>query len=214
MAIPFLRKKDEEPQDNFGLPPIPSAPLNVPQFRDLTGRGFESTEALATAQGAGMRPAGPVFPRPGMPPPQMQQQFVPADRLPAGMPAAPVFRPAPSAKTITAEIEEIAEAVVSEKWEKVSKEINDMKKSTDDLSSTVNGMQERMSNLEKKMDMVIQQVLGKVEEYGRGISDVSTELKAMQKVFGTMVPTMTDNIKDLQELVDKAKTKGLKKRRR
>ena len=212
MAIPFLRKREDEPQDFLGgFPQIPAAPpINAPQFRDLTGRGFESTEALATAQGAGMRPAGPVFPRPGMP---VGQQFIPAS-LPQGMPSAPVFRPAPSAKTITAEIEEIAEAVVSEKWEKVSKELDDMKRGHDDLSSTVNGMQERMSNLEKKMDMVIQQVLGKVEEYGRGISDVSTELKAMQKVFGTMMPTMTDNIKDLQELVDKAKTKGLKKRRR
>jgi hypothetical protein len=69
-----------------------------------------------------------------------------------------------------------------------------------------------MTALEKKMDMVIQQVLGKVEEYGKGVADVGVELKAMQKMFNTIMPTFTENIKELQEIVEKVKSEGFKKR--
>jgi uncharacterized protein YoxC len=131
------------------------------------------------------------------------------------MPPAPVFRPAPApARLTTEEIQEIAEAIIAEKWQKVGKEIDEMKKTQDDISASLGGMQERMSNLEKKMDMVIQEILGKVDEYGKGIADVGTELKAMQKVFGTVMPTFTENIKDLQEVVGKAKEQGIKRKRK
>ena len=193
----------EMPAD-FDLPSVPELPplspsINRPQMRDLTARGFTSADVLAGMQSSQMRPAGP------------QQQF---QQLPP-IPAPPVFRPStPSIsplRTTTAEIEEIAEAIIAERWQKVSRDFDEIKRTQEDISSTISGMQERISSVEKKMDMVIQEVLGKVEEYGKGISDVGTELKAMQKVFGTVLPSFTENIKELQELVGTAKEKGFKK---
>lgn len=207
MALPFQRRRPDELPTAPEFPPLPSD-VRGAELRDLTGSGFQSADAFAGAQAADMRPAGPVFPRPGIAPPQQGQQS-----FPAGMPLPPAFTPPRvSSRTVTQEIEEIAEAIVSEKWEKFSKEVDDLKKDIDDVSASVNGVQERLANIEKRMDMVIQQVLGKVEDYGRSIADVSTELKAMQKVFGTMMPTMTENIKELDELVGKAKTEGVRRR--
>ncbi len=51
-----------------------------------------------------------------------------------------------------------------------------------------------------------------MDEYSKGISDVSTELKAMQKIFQTVMPQFTANIKELQALVEKKrKEKGGRK---
>jgi tetrahydromethanopterin S-methyltransferase subunit G len=208
MAIPFMRKKPED--DLMEMPPeFPPLQQGMQgqQLRDLTNRGFGSPDILSGAEAAGMRPAGPVFARPGPAPVGL------GVGTPAGMPAPPSFTP-PRARPVIEEIEEVAEAVVSEKWQKFSKEVEDMKHAQDDISSSIGGMQERMNNLEKKMDMVIREVLGKVDEYGKSISDVGTELKAMQKVFGTMVPAMTENVKELQELVGTAKEKGIQRKRR
>lgn len=206
MAL-FKKKEEafpEMPLNELGLPAIPELPPISPsmtqqQIRDLTTKGFTSADVLAGMQSAQMRPAYPVM------------------QLPP-IPAAPAFRPAAApaypTKTTTEEIEEIAEAIIAERWQKFSREFDEIKRTQDDISSTISGMQEKITNLEKRMDMVIQEILGKVEEYGKGISDVGTELKAMQRVFGTVLPSFTENVKELQELVGTAKEKGIKKRRK
>jgi prophage DNA circulation protein len=172
--------------------------MSQPQLRDLTGRGYPSTDVLQNMQASQMRV------------PQMRE-------LPP-LPAPPMFRPSASpmsrSPTSTEEMQEIAEAIISEKWQKFGKEFDELKRSQEDISSTISGMQERISGVEKKMDMVIQEILGRVEEYGKGISDVGTELKAMQKVFGTVMPSFTENVKELQELVGDAKTQGFQKPKR
>jgi len=211
----LFRKKEQDAlpdmsMDFGSLPQIPELPplspsMSQPQLRDLTSRGFTSADVLAGMQASQMRPAGPQFQQ------NQQSQF---QQLPP-MPAPPVFRPSapsmPSGKSTTEEIEEIAEAIISERWQKFSRDFDEIKRSQEDISATISGMQEKISNLEKRMDMVIQEILGKVDEYGKGISDVGTELKAMQKVFGTVLPSFTENIKELQELVGEAKEKGFKK---
>ena len=49
-------------------------------------------------------------------------------------------------------------------------------------------------------------MLGKTEEYNKTISDVNVELKAFEKVIDRLVPTISDSIKELRDLID-----GLKK---
>lgn len=210
MALGFFKKKKEEiigeelPPEPMPLPEL--QPPQIPEIRNLTGTPFPpakpSAERLAEVEALGLKPAAPSAP----------------SALPSEMPPAPRFRPVisamPVAKSTTEELQEIAEAIIAERWQKVSKEIDELKRVQEDLSAAIGGMQERMSNLEKKMDMVIQEVLGKVEEYGKGISDVSTELKAMQKVFNTILPTFTEDIKELHELVGEAKEKGIKAKKK
>lgn len=211
MAL-FKKKEEafpEMPMNELGLsaiPPVPelppfSQPMTQQQMRDLTTKGFTSADVLAGMQASQMRPASPVA----------MQQLPP-------IPAPPAFRPssAPTypTKTTTEEIEEIAEAIIAERWQKFSRDFDEIKRTQDDIASTISGMQEKITNLEKRMDMVIQEILGKVEEYGKGISDVGTELKAMQKVFGTVLPSFTENVKELQDLVGTAKEKGIRKKRR
>src|SRR3990172_8942679 len=110
MAL-FGRKKTEEDFARPGLPPM-AADLRPPSYRDLTSRGIPSVDVLADAEAAELRPM-PPYPRPS----------APAGFMPVGMPPPPTFR-APPPKTITAEIEEVSEAIVAEKWEKASKEID------------------------------------------------------------------------------------------
>ena len=207
MAL-FKKKEEAFPEMNeLGLPAIPPVPelpplspsMSQQQIRDLTSRGFTSADVLAGMQASQMRPAYPVMQQPQLPP----------------IPAPPTFRPSAQpaypTKTTTEEIEEIAEAIIAERWQKFSRDFDEIKRAQDDIASTISGMQEKIMNVEKRMDMVIQEILGKVEDYGKGISDVGVELKAMQKVFGTTLPAFTENIKELQELVGTAKEKGIRK---
>ncbi|MGC8885347.1 MAG: hypothetical protein ACP5JY_02990 [Candidatus Nanoarchaeia archaeon] len=196
-----LFKKKEPPKEEFKgfeikpeLLPMPVAP---------------ASEQLPVLEAQGLRPATPPPPPPSFEPQPVQP--LTARQLPAGMPAPPIFKPE-APKPLSEEIEETAEAIIAEKWEKFKRELEEIRKIQDDFSASLSGLSERMTNIEKKMDMVIEQILGKVEEYSKGVQDVGVELKAMQKMFNTLMPTFTENIKELQELVERAKTEGLKRK--
>ena len=79
------------------------------------------------------------------------------------------------------------------------------------METNVSNLSDRMTKLEMKLDSIEQAILGKVEEYGKSISDVGTELKAMQRVFQTTMPAFTENIKELQGLVEETKARKHKK---
>ena len=203
MAFEFFRKK---PGD-FTPPEVPPQMQNLPDMppigdmrsagmssndivRDLTAKGYPASDILAGFQTPQNSPA------------EYGQQMPPA--------------PSPSSsfrfsKPSTDEIQEIAESIVKEKWKESEKELESVKKWKDEFETNLSNLSDRMTKLEMKMDSVEQAVLGKVEDYGKTISDVGTELKAMQRVFSTTMPAFTENIKELQGLVEETKAKRHKK---
>lgn len=205
MALDFFRKRAPEQFPQPEVPPqmqeLPPPPVNemrtagMPSrdiVRDLTSRGYPSTDILSGFQTPASSPAN--YPEPSMPMP----------------PAPPPFRFTPS-RPATEEVQEIAETIVAEKWKESSRELESIKKWRDETESAISNLSDRMTKLEMKMDSVEQAILGKVEEYGKSISNVGTELKAMQRVFQTTMPAFTENIKELQGLVDETKSRRRKK---
>jgi hypothetical protein len=217
MADPltFFKKRREEPEippqfdisgelpplPDFGAPPIGEMRAKGMQpreiVRDLTAKGYPSTDIATGMEMSSQSPA-----------------FYPSS-APMGMPSPPTPPPRPTPIRIPIEdIERVSEAIISEKWKDVAKDIDDVKKWRDETDMTLSNLSDRMTKLEMKLESVEQAILGKVEEYGKSITDVGTELKAMQRVFQTVMPTFTENIKDLRDLVDTAKLKGFKATKR
>jgi len=214
MAFDFFRKKapadmslPEMPPQLENLPEMPPLPseLEAPPMppvdqmrasgmssrdivRDLTSRGYSANDIMAGFQTPQSSPA--VYPGGmSMPPaPSPPQRFAPI-------------------KPSTEEMQEIAEKIVEEKWKGSVKEIDSIKKWKDETETNLSNLSDRMTKLEMKMDSVEQAILGKVDEYGKSISDVGTELKAMQRVFQNTMPAFTENIKELQGLVEESKEK-------
>lgn len=215
--VDLFRRKKEEPEIppqfdlslSEGMPDFGAPPVNEMRskgmssrdiVRDLTAKGYPSTDIATGLEMQGQSPAfyptqGPM----GMPP-----------TMPA--PPSPPQRATPVRIPIE-DIERVSEAIIAEKWKDVSRDIDSIKKWRDETDTALSNLSDRMTKLEMKLDAVQQAILGKVDEYGKNISDVGTELKAMQRVFGTVMPTFTENVKDLRELVDTAKVKGFKKKR-
>lgn len=175
--------------------------------KELRKRGYSSQEILSAMQAAGMRPGAPPGLPPGMP-------------APPAPPRAPARAPPPAPvkeerlTLLTEDIEEIAEAIIAERWKELTKDFEKLEKWREETETLITTLQESMKKLEEKMDDLEKAIFGKVEEYGKGISDVSSELKAMQRVFKTIMPEFTTNIKDLRELLEKAREEEAKPKRR
>jgi len=188
-----------------GMPPFPPAPQQVSQFqaqgvppadivRAMRQQGYPSTDILAGMQAQQFQP-----PMSAMPP-------IP---IPPQPPSRPVVGPSKEdvVTLLTEDIQEIAETIIEEKWNKAKKDFADVEKWKDDVGGQLKGIEENVEATKQRMDSLEKAVFGKVEEYGKGIEDVSTELKAMQRVFTTIMPQFTSNVKELQALLEKNRKK-------
>ncbi len=103
-------------------------------------------------------------------------------------------------------IQQVLEQIIEEKWRSSAGDINTMKTAIRSNSNSVTDISEKIDKLNQRIDSVQNIMLGKTEEYNKTISDVNVELKAFEKVIDRLVPTISDSIKELRDLID-----GLKK---
>jgi len=131
-------------------------------------------------------------------------------------PPAPIPAPAPAeVETVGGEpltliredLEEIAEDIIAKKWESIEVEVANLTSDLDAGLSEIEKFKDAIQKVEDRISNIEKAIFAKISEYSKGISDVNVELKAMQRVFKTMLPEFTTNIKDLRSLVEKAKKK-------
>ncbi|MEM4756332.1 MAG: hypothetical protein QW594_04330 [Candidatus Woesearchaeota archaeon] len=103
-------------------------------------------------------------------------------------------------------IESIAEAIVDEKWKELTRAIEKMVEWKDKVENRLAAMQQQVDDLRENYKTLHQGVLGKIGEYDKHITDLGVEIRAMEKVFKEVLPTLTDNVNELSEI-----TKSLRK---
>lgn len=94
-------------------------------------------------------------------------------------------------------IEEIAEAIIDEKWEEMTKNFNKINEWKEKTDGTISRMQQQMEDLAGSFDKLHKAIIGKIGEYDQNILNVGTEIKAMERVFQKILPTFTDNVNEL-----------------
>jgi len=188
----FLDKilgKKKTPFEELGpLPPLPEMGAPPPP-----SPGLPAPPAVEAWERAELRPEEPGWP----PPPGAPPAFTPE--------APP--RPAPPPKPAIEDIEEVAGALVDEKWEAFTKKLGEVEDWRKDASAEITGVKEQVRKLEKRLGNMETAIFGKIEEYSKGIEGVSAEIKALQRVFQNIMPAFTQNVKDLRQIVEKGKKK-------
>ncbi len=102
-------------------------------------------------------------------------------------------------------IQQVLEQIIGERWNSASGDINNMKITIKNNSNSISEIEDRLDGLGQRIDGVQNTMLGKTEEYNKTISDVNVELKAFEKVIDRLVPTISDSIKELRDLIDNFK---------
>jgi len=138
-------------------------------------------------------------------PMQMQQQ----QPLPAfDYPAQQQQQYAPSATSFEAQrIEELAEAIIDEKWNEIVRSINKIIDWKERVESRVTKIEQQIDDMSKNFDTLQKGVLGKITDYDRNLTNVGAEIKAMDKVFQKVLPSLTENVSELSRI-----TAGMRKK--
>jgi hypothetical protein len=68
-------------------------------------------------------------------------------------------------------------------------------------------MEEAMEGLKSSFSDLHKGVLGKIGDYDRNITDIGSEIKALEKVFQKILPTFTENVNELTRITKEMKDK-------
>lgn len=104
-------------------------------------------------------------------------------------------------------IEELAEAIIDEKWNEIVKSIEKIAQWKDKTESRLDKIEESMENLKSSFSDLHKGVLGKIGDYDRNITDIGSEIKALEKVFQKILPTFTENVNELTRITKDLKDK-------
>jgi prefoldin subunit 5 len=138
----------------------------------------------------------PVFSPPptGMPePPRMAAPMQPPEMPDMSMPS---FGAGPGVDRI----EEIAEAIIDEKWNELVRSINKIIEWKDRTEMKINQIEQKFVDLKNDFDNLNRGVLGKVGEYDKNLVNIGIEIKAMERVFQKVLPSFTENVHTLDRV--------------
>lgn len=199
--LDFLKKK----QASESIPPAYATPVdqvlgmqqqgltNNQIMQALQRQGYDTGTIMdALSQAEAKRGVEPFQPQPmeEMPRPQQQAQ-------------APPQR--------TEAFEEIAEHIVDEKWQEFTKEMGKMGEWRDTVNSRLDRLEQVVIDMKTDLESLHRGIFTKIGEYDKNLLDVGTEIKAMEKVFQKVLPTLTENVAELSRITKQAKPSMLKK---
>ncbi len=214
------------PQQPAAAPPqqSPADPQVSPYYQNDPAQPWPGSEQQPPQQQAAP---------PQQPPQQPHDPFsVPVDKVPPaedpllgqpGMgqqqqpaPAAPMTAPltGPAEEDSVDRIEEVAEAIIDEKWSELMKHIQKVIDWKGRVDSRIVEMENKFKGLEAQFDKLHESIIGKIEEYDENIRDVGTEMKGMEKVFQKIIPELSSNVAELSKLTDTIKDDTKKKKKK
>lgn len=148
---------------------------------------------------------------PNMPPP-MPGPMGPPGMVPMPPPQMGPMQQGYGEQTMPEErIQEIAEAIIDEKWSELIANVNKIIEWKDSTESRISKIEQQLSDLRGNFDRLHEGVLGKLTDYDKGIKEVGVEIKALEKVFQKVLPGFIDNVNELSRITSNMRKQPIKK---
>ena len=222
MAL-FSKKKDD--MDSLGgVPPPPGAPQDMnsqpdmgmppPDMNQVPPDPAMGQQGYYDQQGPDMGTPPPDMnsqQNGQMPPPDMSQDMggqmlpdtgnYPDQGYPQTTIPEPQFQQSYPADDTKERIEEIAEAIIDEKWNELVRDINKVVEWKERTDNEIKRIAQEILNMKERFESLHKGVLGKITEYDHNLTNVGSEIKAMEMAFQKILPTFTENVNKLDRFV-------------
>lgn len=208
----FGRKKEAEEQE----PTAPGSPIDLIMamkqrgmgndqiVQELERQGYNSSQIFDALNQANLSGMDAPYTSPGM---GMQQQPPMQD---FGQQPVQQFEQPAQQQMDREQVEEIVEAIIDEKWKEFERDIKLVIDWKDKTESKIDQMGQQISDLAGSLNTLQKSIIGKVSEYDKNLSNVGVEIKAMEKVFQNVLPSLTENVNKLERMSKGYKPAGKK----
>jgi len=171
-------------------------------IQTLQRDGYNSTQIFDAISQAEMAVNMPGNDQLSMQTQQLGQQLPP---IPQSMPMQQQQMQQMPMSGLQTSPEELVEAIIEEKWNSLVKDINKVIEWKQKADSKLVAMEQQVNDIQAQFDKLHQAIIGKVGDYDKHILEVSTQLQAMEKVFGKVLPTFIDNVSELSAITQRVK---------
>lgn len=113
-------------------------------------------------------------------------------------------------KTSEVDVEELVETIIEEKWQALLGSLGDMELWKSKVNDEIISIKQEIIRISNRFENMQKSVLGKVSEYSQNISEVNSEVKALEKVLQQIIQPLTSNIKELGKITSDLKSKRLR----
>ncbi len=107
----------------------------------------------------------------------------------------------------TADVEEIVESVVEEKWKVFEDGVKKILEWKNEAEGRLIKLETEIAGLKESFAQLQGALFGKLGDYEKGIVDVGSEVKAMERVFQKVIPTLTESVAELSRIAKTTKEK-------
>ena len=97
-------------------------------------------------------------------------------------------------------IHEVAEAIIDEKWDEFAKDIRKVIEWKEKSEDRIAKLEQQLIDMRITIDSLTKSIMGKITAYDQNIIDVGTEVKAMEKVFQKVLPSLTESVNKLDRM--------------
>jgi|SRR3989338_2149820 len=110
------------------------------------------------------------------------------------------------AQTLDAErIQAVVEAVVKEKFEEMTQGVGNLAVWKEKVNNDLIAIKQEILRMRQRSEGLQNAIAGKLGDYDQGIRDITTEMKALEKVFEKILEPLTSNIKELGRITEEMK---------
>jgi len=171
--------------------------------QNLQRDGFKTHEIFEAMNQADMKAGVSQQPLQQMQPPQNPMQPPQGPPMPEAMPppmGPPEGEPMGRLNPMDERIEEIAEAIIDEKWTDLLDNVRKIIDWKDKTTQRIDQIEQKFVDLKGEFDKLHSSILDRIGQYDQNMTDIGSEIKALEKVFQKILPTLTENVNELSRI--------------
>ncbi|MEC8220786.1 MAG: hypothetical protein VX028_01835, partial [Nanoarchaeota archaeon] len=92
--------------------------------------------------------------------------------------------------------------IIDERWEKVTSNVESVVQWKDSIEREIDLLKHDIVTIKEGFEQFEKRLLNKINTYDRNILDVNSEIKALEKVFNKITPTLVNNVNELSKIAD------------
>ncbi len=102
-------------------------------------------------------------------------------------------------------IQQITESIVNEKWEDLMGNLGNITLWKEKVQTDIRSIKQEIVRTEERLNNLQGAVIGKVGEFDKHMIDVTSEIKALEKVMEKIIEPLAENIRELNSVSQKLK---------